>query len=559
MRRGTTEDLEWIVYNYDKLHNDHNTFDITFLYDLISRACPSIRKYSPKLCGPSSLEASLQRGKELRNTIVHDPKSTAILPETFIKIKEIAIEILIRTCRIFKLSPEEEQRKLLWLRELIQAVEEAVETNEEKKIMFIDYLLKTKGAYEQNHKLSLTLSREFIPFSNVSVSLSTVYYYTGFYDMDNIKEVTFEDILARFDVNFCFICGPVGAGKSCLVKQLSLDFVDKISVAKFPSVRDYENVFYVSCRETNCASLCEYLSEIYRDTTDQLDYEDVLEALKRMKLLILIDGLDELNLRSKCLIDDIIEHFKKREATKFVLTCRSVVDLELRTKLEKENIKYDVYNISPLKSLDDQSRFLQKYADAMPIRNCSSNLIEMFQKQPRSASCHYMYPLGLMMFCHLFQDMPESISDMHHEGKLMDQIMKLSKLKICKVIEANIFDNTSIIALKVFNIICQISLYCLHHNILKIDAKIYMMLEANCMKINNKVSVNNCITCILHEQRVYPSGDVLYLYPHRSHQEYLAAIFLVGKLKNSSNGSTFLDLLTEALEEDAPDVTHMTK
>lgn len=552
MRCGGKEDLNWIRNNSQKLKTKHDSYDITFLYDLINRACPKIVKYDANKCDDNSLEASLQKAKEMRNSVFHEPKSTAISPSTFSEIVKYSLEIVERCNERFKLSQPVKESKLTWVRELIREVEETVQTTETKKIAHINYVLKTKGKNEQFLKWNDSLSQEFLHFSNMSVSLSDIYYYTKILDDLNQEEIEVDDIIRfRLDKNirFAFICGNSGAGKSCLIRKLALDFIDEKSEPKFFSVREYENVILIACRDTQCSSFREYLIKSYSETAAEFDVDDVMKAIEQMKLLVLIDGIDEMNSSSYALVNDVIEHLKWKTTAKFVITSRFASDLELRRNLKKDNINFQVFTIQPINELEEQIEFIQKYFDAMPTHISDFNFVDTYRKQRSSGSSHFNIPLHLAMLCYLFLDNPAGISGITHEGCIMREMLKLFKFKITERIKPEIYANADILASKVISFVSETSLWCHSRGILQIDENIFNKLEEKCFNVNSKIPVRSCLSCMLREVKsFYDSQHIQYIYLHKSHQEYLSARIIVAQLEQKRNG-TFVEILAHIVND----------
>lgn len=556
---------DWLRCYAKKVKNNPQNYDITLMHDLLPRISSTINIYDTETGDPTSLESTIQKVKDLRDKVYHERKSSTSCLKTFSEIIEVASMLVNQICQRFNVSKVDAEKKKNWVQELIVKVQETTQSTDEKKISAIASLIKTDCAAEQNKRWGEALEREYLPFSKTEVPRVAVFHnpaidilsdktrLRNFGHGHGAKIDSFNIILqvsSEIDNRIAIIIGPPGSGKSSLINRITLEHCKKLNDPKFPSLGSYEHLIYISCRDRTYSTFIEYLNGFYSKTINnhEIEVNDVLRAIQGLKLIVLIDGLDELNYRSRTLVKDVIEKLKWKETTTFVITSRSASDLEIRRQFEIDGIDYVVFS---LRSIDDpvtQVEFIEKYQKAIPELQ-SEKLIEVFKKHQSRFSTHFNLPLNLVLFCHLFNELPTEVEKMTHEGHFMEYTIIMCQHKIKNRIESNTVAgdnnmNASNVAAEIVYTVCEFSFFCLHRNILEIDEEYFDELQNRCWDINSDIPVKSCLSCILQERKsFYLSRDIRHVYIHKSQQEFLASKALVTQLEKRRSGS-----LCEVLE-----------
>ena len=526
VRSGNSENKTWINKHTNKLKEDYKTYDITFLHELIGKACSGIS---------SSLEESLRDGKNLRNAVFHERDKTAIEPGTFPKIEKNALEIAAKVCKYFNNTPDETNRTRLSVEKMIRQVKEGEPTENEKTMSFVNHYLDTDAEEEMRKQVISGMKDVFIPHSATSVPLNSVFHdaklikqeknsdtnsddqsdssadvYHETKADDQIKSMN--DVLGVRDINNAhssIIIGDPGSGKSSLLKQISLDMYGGQNEYKFPSVKNYQSLLYIICRDSFYEEFEAYLKGIWHKTMSKLMYKDVLSALKDRKLLLLIDGLDELNEKSRKLVIEVVNTFMKCEGATFIITSRLGFELEIQRLFEQNNVQYEVYKIMPMQSNQEQIEFLERYQRETPGIN-RPDLINAFKKLKNLGS-YLNYPLFLVLICHLVMYDSVSLESISHEGKLMAELMNQSIHAMSEKMKDDVSDNQVELSEDIVKIVCQFSAQSLHRNEHKLTQETYNDMKSQIKKINHKVPFDKCLSCLFqHRSSFYGDKNARY-------------------------------------------------
>uniref|UniRef100_A0A671FAF7 NLR family pyrin domain containing 2 n=1 Tax=Rhinolophus ferrumequinum TaxID=59479 RepID=A0A671FAF7_RHIFE len=106
--------------------------------------------------------------------------------------------------------------------------------------------------------------------------------------------------------------GPAGVGKTTLAKKVMLDWTQD----NLPETLD--SAFYLSCKELNHKGACTFAELMSKNWPDLQEAGPEILA-QAQKILIIIDGFDELRVPSGSLIHDICGDWKKRKPVPVLL------------------------------------------------------------------------------------------------------------------------------------------------------------------------------------------------------------------------------------------------
>ncbi|XP_069162544.1 uncharacterized protein [Procambarus clarkii] len=114
--------------------------------------------------------------------------------------------------------------------------------------------------------------------------------------------------------------GLAGSGKTTLVSMVTRDWI-KEGQGKIKGLDNYDLMLWVQCRDSTLLSYQDLLDRLMPDVS--LKFRSLLpRVLKLCKLLIIVDGLDEINESSRKLMNSLLHEFKNSSNTAFMCTSR---------------------------------------------------------------------------------------------------------------------------------------------------------------------------------------------------------------------------------------------
>ena len=332
--------------------------------------------------------------------------------------------------------------------------------------------------------------------------------------------------------------GSPGIGKTTFCLKLAYEWANQSSsAASFP---EFELVLLLKCRDID-GDLTEAMTEqLFPKDMSKDAREELLRFLEDIKnqerVLIILDGLDELAEKSKHYLDDLLH--RKRWACCYVLaTTRQEKGIEVRKQPE---FVFNLFLQIKGFTLEDSFEYIKRHFKIAGPEHSSKGekLIEEIKKNALLQNLQ-TNPLNLLLLCVVYED---------HEGELPS-----SRTDLYHVI-----------------VVCLLRRYCAKHNVkaskkdrdletqFKRDIRCLGKLAWNCL-LNDRYSffeeeleelerrneklVARQLGLIYKEEslkRLKPQHEYCFL--HKLFQEYLAASYIAHKLgRNKFNVFEHLD------------------
>ena len=537
------ETANWINMNEIQLRNDSQNYDVSFLYDMLPYLCLSIDKFDHETCLKGSLEYCLRNAKNIRNKIMHEPRGGSVSPVILIEIEKELINIIKLSGKRFRMSLEFIGQEILTLKYKINEIKQQVMTTEENRIICTSNILRKRGRMEQRSLWRKFCGNEFLPFGRINVLRSAVFHPIKLLlendDCERLKiiennfDAEFEcgnilTLLHSFsDINYIFIEGIAGSGKSTLLKRIAEAFLEyecNSSGLDFTRIDEFEFLMHIECRSKHYHNLSTYLNGAFGQTMKELNVEDALKAVRDLNCLILIDGLDEMNLESNQLVEDVFNHFKGYERAKFVITSRPISTKNIRKNLASHGVPFATLSIKPITSQEEQIEFLERYQEAIPEVK-SPYLVQDFASMINLCSTFFCLPVYLTLFCHLYKESPNIVRSWTNEASIMKQHYALCESMIANRIEGRGHINSSDMSRIFMKTIGNFCMKWLQQDKLSIDEQTCSDFRMHLFeKTKIELPIDEALSCVLQEKTsFYNKNKATYNFPHKSFQEYMAA------------------------------------
>ena len=323
--------------------------------------------------------------------------------------------------------------------------------------------------------------------------------------------------------------GSPGIGKTTFSLKLSYEWANQSSsVASFP---EFELVLLLKCRDID-RDLTEAITEqLFPKDMSKNAREELLRFLgdieNQERVLIILDGLDELAEKSKHYVDDLLH--RKRWAFCYVLaTTRQEKGIEIR---KQPKFVFNLFLQIEGFSKEDSFEYIRRHFKIADPEHSSKGekLIEEMKKNALLQDLR-TNPLNLLLLCVVYED---------HEGKLPS-----SRTDLYHVI-----------------VVCLLRRYCAKHNVkaskkdrdlekkFERDMRCLGKLAWNCVlndrhsfferelevleRSNEKLVVRELGFVYKEEslKRLKPQHEYCFL--HKSFQEFLAASYVSRKLRRN--------------------------
>ena len=323
--------------------------------------------------------------------------------------------------------------------------------------------------------------------------------------------------------------GSLGIGKTTFYLKLVYDWANQSSSAA--SFREFELVLLLKCRDID-GNLTEAITEqlfpkdMSKDAREELLY--FLEDIENQeRVLIILDGLDELAEKSKHYVDDVLH--RRSWAFCYVLaTTQQEKGIEVR---RHPNFEFNLFLQIEGFTEEDSFEYIRRHFKIAGPKHSSKgkNLIEEIKKDALLRDLQ-TNPLNLLLLCVVYED---------HEGELPS-----SRTDLYHVI-----------------VLCLLRRYCAKHSVnaskkdrdfetqFKRDIRCLGKLAWNCLlndrhsffeeELEELESRNEKLVArelgFVHKEeslkRLKPHHE--YCFQHKSFEEYLAASYIAHKLRRN--------------------------
>ena len=402
--------------------------------------------------------------------------------------------------------------------------------------------------------VNLPFSDEELPISGIfqasHLEVLSKHNIPGARDREDHQTFPCTDILSiETDNNVDIIEGDPGSGKSILLKMMLLEFCNKSKDTRFKVIASYRMFMLINCRDNDINSFRQLLEKHYKEIS-HLPEKFVIAALRDMKMIIAIDGLDEANEVSTVLVRDVIHHFADSKTVRFLITTRPGFNKKV-TPLLGKTIQYRLMNIKPFNNIADQEKFICrviKHIPGNPQINVK-DVMETFRAKHAELNPHFLHPLGLIMLITLFLHFPEKINKLNHQLSLMQLIFDKHLENMAKRVPDKIH-NSSQCCRAMLKTLGKISMHLIQNSTYEIDQETFDGLSDECYKENKLIPVESVLSCVLLKRKgAKTTLTNIYDFFHHSQQEYFASKVLTNELVKTRSG-TVLKVLQKLTGED---------
>lgn len=432
-----------------KCHSRGDEFDISLLYKLIQNTCAGVAPASDSVWTSedfSRLEFLVNYIKNSRNNLAHSDHeiSNSEIVRRLEKLRDVLVTTLKAGRDLYCVQQSEVDALIKQVSDAITAIREHpfAQTDVlqyQNDLLFEDLreIMSTDGAKEvakifsRNNLLNLN-PISFISGGDCHLKVDRVFIDIQIYSVESgeRKAIDYRDILVYshetnnypddHSINSSqqsiqakrvihLVEGDPGSGKTTLLKFIMSDWKKQTNIIK--ELSDYHLVLYFECLNPYKDSLADFLVSQMPLTSTRFHKSDLVQCLLGLKVLLLIDGLDELNSASKRFFKEII-HVKRNSDISVICTTRSEKLKEISGMISSD-LTINYFKLLGIPS-NKRGKFVQHYHEELKRRGMSAgntdSIVQYVENAPQQLNDFFVYPLNLVLFTYLWATRPESVN-----------------------------------------------------------------------------------------------------------------------------------------------------
>ena len=328
------------------------------------------------------------------------------------------------------------------------------------------------------------------------------------------------------------------------MKRIRADILQKDGEPrKFQGSGAFMIPLFFSCRNVNCRTIIRLVKLTFREIAQKLIEEELVEeSIGQMKILLLIDGLDELTDDSKALIEEGVVPFLKNHAgTTCIFASRPHSVQAFQAKLQHEGLFFKTLKIEELKTKAEQIDFL----------NTASVWGSDISVSYENSNFDLRIPVLLRLYIFLHNLDSNSVKLLPTSSHLMREAIEYGLRDASNRLNQSGIKDCEIVATIILQKITFLSFCCLLLDKLLLKQQEIKWLKAECRKEYSGINVNtiDLISCFLpaiaSDTLATVSDDVDFF--HKSHQETLASIYVCQQMIDT--GRSFEEIFLEVARE----------
>ncbi|XP_042231214.1 uncharacterized protein LOC121872488 [Homarus americanus] len=264
-------------------------------------------------CGQlDPLQEKLKAVKDFRNEVLHG--ELAVSPEDYknkTELRKLLKDVYSEGKDVFNIDQDEVDNR-------VKTIDEGINYIRDNLLDPEDIISYNNDIIEQSGK------QELVELFGRRTNVNPVSFIAGtdfFLDIGTVftriqvkrergtaaQDIPYEDILKLAidkGKRIILIEGVAGVGKTTFLIKLLSDW--KADKSTIQGLTNFLLVFHVECRNQHIRSFSQLVQSQMPDTAKKCRGGDMIKCVQHFKVLVLVDGLDELNTASKALVQDVL-------------------------------------------------------------------------------------------------------------------------------------------------------------------------------------------------------------------------------------------------------------
>ncbi|MPC37307.1 NLR family CARD domain-containing protein 4 [Portunus trituberculatus] len=408
-------------------------FDVSLLFKMIQQACHSLAPPEDEVWttpDPTRLEYLLTRIKNARNTLVHNVTTTTQekMVEEIESLRDLLTKVVKISGILYCVNSGLVNQVLRLIHYNLNNIRDQpfapLDLQDYGNHLVFDSLKATlclNGAQElkQTYNSKKFLNPiSFLDKSECHLQVGEVFTCLSIQDLracPRSRPVHCKELLELMDTATCdsegnceiqnhsllILEGQPGSGKTTLLRFYVSHWIQGGEDIK--GLSDYDLVLHFECRDTCIDSFTQLLLSHMPQTTSKFRKNDLIHVFQSLKAMVLIDGLDELNIASQKVVREIL-HLKSSCDLTLICTSRAEKIREVH-KLVSGKVKVIHMKILGI-PIENREEFVQVYHcqlknHGVPQQNING-LLEYLREVPSHLQDFFRFPLNLVLLTFLW-------------------------------------------------------------------------------------------------------------------------------------------------------------
>ncbi|KAK3878896.1 hypothetical protein Pcinc_016497 [Petrolisthes cinctipes] len=445
----------------DKVKNDSHcdTFDITLSSMCIKHCCINMADLNDAawFSDGDKLENLLYQIKKARNNAMHGSleMTKPEFEENTRKLREDLIATLTKAKERFGRSDAELKEEIEKLEVVMNRItDEPLDLDDFQRDYHSDLQDHIISRLADQLKQHTTYKKyveplDFLTTSKVSLNIENIYVKPKFMQgrpEGKAKDVEHLDLikLAQDQPNqpqVLVVEGLAGSGKTTLVAYMTKEW-SNTSSNSIKGLNEYKLLVLVRGRDSHLSSYTDLIQYLFQPST--AEYKELLSKLvKESSLLVIIDGIDEVNKSSRELIRDILHQMQGNPKCTVMITTRPEALQEGLHLIPSTYYRVEVELVGiPMGQRED---FLHRYLDELH-KTCpgtastpptTDDINQCIKQQDVETKEHFRLPLNLSIVAILMYFWPDKMNRNTTQTELYSLIHELTLEKL----EKRLIDN----------------------------------------------------------------------------------------------------------------------
>ncbi|XP_068212788.1 uncharacterized protein [Palaemon carinicauda] len=330
--------------------------------------------------------------------------------------------------------------------------------------------------------------------------------------------------------------GPAGSGKSTLTRKMIADWVSDNGTME--TLLSFDFLLYMECRDMANNSFHDFLTSLMPKTSRRFRENDMVKCILALKLLIVIDGIDEMNKSSHRLFKEILDLKKNHDISLFCTTRPEKIEDCFKMIASGEETTYLKITGIPLNRREE---FASKYHEELrrigKSQQETRGLVNYLETTQRHLQDHLRLPLNLVLLTILWSIAPGKINcvttatELYHEIHMQTVEKLLLRLKSKEITQhLSVHDLQCKVESFVVKL-CKQALVGLKNDEIRLSDESISSLKNICAQVG--VPHEESLGAFLVHKIMWTLTGLRYKinYPHKGIQEFLGALFIILKLK----------------------------